>query len=100
MIQSHLRREYLIACDGCSQPGPTAATPAEADREARRRGWLSLEAFCGFAFLTNWLCPTCQANRGLDDGGGLARLHSAEMLVGPNKQCSINDGGGSQRPFV
>jgi hypothetical protein len=63
MIQTVLRREYMVACDGCGLVGPAKATADQAHQRAHEDGWQPITALCGFAFLTTWLCPDCQQSR-------------------------------------
>jgi len=63
MIQTVLRREYLVSCDGCGQTAPAKDSVDQAYEWVQAQGWQPVTALCGFAFLTTWLCPACQHHR-------------------------------------
>lgn len=63
MIQTVLRREYLVSCDGCGQSAPAKDTADQAYEWVVTQGWQTVKSHCGFAILTTWLCPACQAHR-------------------------------------
>ena len=63
MIQTVLRREYVMACDGCGQRSAALSTPAQAHQLAHSQGWKPITTYCAVGVLTNWLCPECQSCR-------------------------------------
>ncbi len=63
MIQTILRREFQVACDGCGQAAPPQTTADQALEWAHAHEWQPITTLCGSAFLTTWLCPACQQRR-------------------------------------
>lgn len=63
MIQTILRREFQVQCDGCGHSAPAQATTEKALEWVHAEGWKPITAHCGFALLTTWLCPACQHQR-------------------------------------
>lgn len=75
MIQTIIRREYLVVCDGCGQPGPAAGTLDHASELVRSQDWQAITPVGGLAFLMTWLCPSCQHQR------EIAHEHNAFLRV-------------------
>jgi hypothetical protein len=63
MIQTVLRREFHVACDGCGQTTTPQSTADQAYEWAFDHNWQPITSLCGFAFMTTWLCPACQTQR-------------------------------------
>jgi hypothetical protein len=63
MIQTILRREYQLSCDGCSEAAPAKATTEQAVEWAHTEGWQAVKTVSGCGFLTTWFCPRCQRQR-------------------------------------
>jgi hypothetical protein len=63
MIQTVVRREYRIACDGCGHHGPALSSSDLANQAARSQGWNAVAAYCAVGPLTTWYCPDCQGHR-------------------------------------
>lgn len=61
MIQTVLRREFVIICDGCGRHGGATDTPEAARNQARVQGWQPAVSFAGACFVTTWQCPACRA---------------------------------------